>query len=93
MKLLFKLIESRNFVICWAMILVLHQIESVEEDVLLCFGEIQLIVVSSIILLIILVLKLKKKVVGLECSLVFMDFRKLVEEETPRILLIVLLDK
>jgi len=75
------------------MILVLHQIESVEEDVLLCFGEIQLIVVSSIILLIILVLKLKKKVVGLECSLVFMDFRKLVEEETPGILLIVLLDK
>jgi len=65
--------KIEEFPICWIMILVLHRIELVEEDVLLCFGEIQLIVALSVILLIILVLKLKKKVVGLGCSQVFMD--------------------
>ena len=65
MKLLLKIIKSRNFVICWVMILVLHLLEIVEVEVLLCFGVIRLIVVLSIIRLTILVLKLKKSVVGL----------------------------
>jgi len=63
------------------MILVLHQLEIVEVEVLLCFGEIRLTASLLIIRLTILVLKLKKSVVGLGYSQAFMDIHKLVEEE------------
>jgi len=75
------------------MTLVLHQLEIVEEEVLLCFGEIRLIAVLSIIWLTILALKLKKSVVGLGYSQVFMDIQKSIEEEIRGILYVVLLDR
>jgi hypothetical protein len=75
------------------MILVLHRLEIVEEEALLCFGEIRLIVALSIIRLTILALKLKKLVVGIGYSQVFMDIQKSVEEEIRGILYVVLLDR
>jgi len=75
------------------MILVSHQLKIVDQVVLLCFGEIPLIVALSIILLIISVLKLMKIVVGIGCSQTSMFIQKLVEEYTRGILFAFLLDK
>jgi len=75
------------------MILVSHQLKIVDEVVLLCFGEIPLIVALSIILLIISVLKLMKIVVGIGCSQASMFIQKLVEEYTHGILFAFLLDR